>query len=144
MAKGKVGLGRRGEALAAEALQQRGFTIVTQNWHCPEGEADLIAQRAGEWYFIEVRTRRGTGRSGAGGYGSPEESLTPRKFARMEAVARRYLSEQGADEAQNAAQNAAQDVTWHLSFVAVAIDGAGRLERITVYLDPESDPWEVL
>ena len=136
MAKGKVGLGRRGEALAAEALQQRGFTIVTQNWHCPEGEADLIAQRAGEWYFVEVRTRRGTGRGSASNYGSPEESLTPRKFARMEAVARRYLSEQGADEAQ--------DVAWHLSFVAVALDGAGRLERITVYLDPESDPWEVL
>jgi putative endonuclease len=130
MAKGKVGLGRRGEALAAEALQQRGFTIVTQNWHCPEGEADLIAQRAGEWYFIEVRTRRETG------FGSPEESVTPRKFARMEAVARRYLSEQGADEAQ--------DVAWHVSFVAVAMDGAGHLERITVYLDPESDPWEVL
>jgi putative endonuclease len=136
MAKGKVGLGRRGEALAAEALQQRGFTIVAQNWHCPEGEADLIAQRAGEWYFVEVRTRRGVSLGSASGYGSPEESLTPRKFARMEAVARRYLSEQGAEEAQ--------DVTWHVSFVAVALDGSGRLERITVYLDPESDPWEVL
>jgi len=140
MATGKVGLGRQGEALAADALQRRGFTIVTQNWHCPEGEADLIAQRAGEWYFIEVRTRRGTGRGGIGSYGSPEESLTPRKFARMEAVARRYLSEQDADEAQDAAQ----DVAWHVSFVAVALDGAGRLERITVYLDPDSDPWEVL
>ncbi len=136
MAKGKVGLGRRGEGLAAEALQQRGFTIVAQNWHCPEGEVDLIAQRAGEWYFVEVRTRRGTGRGNAGVYGSPEESLTPRKFARMVAVARRYLSEQGTDEADDAA--------WHVSFVAVALDGAGRLERITVYLDPESDPWEVL
>ena len=136
MAKGKVGLGRRGEALAAEALQQRGFTIVTQNWHCPEGEADLIAQRADEWYFVEVRTRRRTNRRSTSGYGSPEESLTPRKFARMEAVARRYLSEQGAEEAQ--------DVAWHISFVAVVLDSSGRLKRITVYLDPESDPWEVL
>jgi putative endonuclease len=136
MAKGKVGLGRRGETLAAEALQQRGFTIVTRNWHCPEGEADLIAQRAGEWYFVEVRTRREISHGSASGYGSPEESLTPRKLARMEAVARRYLSEQGADEAQ--------DVAWHLSFVAVVLNNAGRLKRITVYLDPESDPWEVL
>ncbi len=136
MAKGKVGLGRRGEALAAEALQRRGFTIVAQNWHCPEGEADLIAQRAGEWYFVEVRTRRGTGRGDGEGYGSPEESLTPRKLARMEAVARRYLGEQGED--------GAQDTAWHLSFVAVALDRAGRLERVTVYLDPEGDPWEIL
>lgn len=136
MAKRKVGLGRRGETLAAETLQRRGFTIVAQNWHCPEGEADLIAQRAGEWYFVEVRTRRGTGREDAEGFGSPEESLSPRKFARMEAVARRYLSEQGADKAD--------DVAWHVSFVAVALDGAGRLQRITVYLDPESEPWDVL
>jgi putative endonuclease len=136
MAKGRVGLGRRGEALAAEALQQRGFAIVAQNWHCPEGEADLIAQRAGEWYFVEVRTRRETSRGSTGNYGSPEESLTPRKFARMEAVARRYLSAQGTDEAD--------DVAWHVSFVAVVLDSAGRLERITVYLDPESEPWEVL
>lgn len=134
MAKGRVGLGRRGEALAADALRQRGFTIVAQNWHCREGEVDLIAQRAGEWYFVEVRTRRIPNRGS--GYGSPEESLTPRKFARMETVARRYLSEQGAEEAQ--------DVAWHVSFVAVVLDGAGRLKRITVYLDPESDPWEVL
>lgn len=130
MAKGKVGLGRRGEALAAEALQQHGFTIVAQNWRCPEGETDLVAQRAGEWYFIEVRTRRGLR------YGSPEESLTPRKFARMEAVARRYLSERGTDEAQ--------DIAWHMSFVAVALNATGQLERITVYLDPESNPWEIL
>ncbi len=136
MAKGKVGLGRRGEVLAAEALQRHGFTIVAQNWHCPEGEADLITQRAGEWYFVEVRTRREAGRGSAEGFGSPEESLTPRKFARMEAVARRYLSAQGADEAD--------DVAWHVSFVAVGLDGTGRLHRITVYLDPESEPWEVL
>ncbi|MEJ5308319.1 MAG: YraN family protein [Anaerolineae bacterium] len=136
MARGKVGLGRRGEALAAEAMRQRGFSIVAQNWHCPEGEADLIAQRAGEWYFVEVRTRRETSRGSAEGFGSPEESLTPRKFARMEAVARRYLSAQETDEAD--------DIAWHVSFVAVALDGAGRLQRITMYLDPESEPWEML
>ena len=130
MAKGKVGLGRQGEALTAAVLRRRGFNVVAQNWHCAEGEADIIAQRDGEWYFVEVRTRRGTA------CGSPEESLTPRKLARMAAVARRYLGEQGAEEAQ--------DVVWHLSFVAVAMDSAGKLQQITVYLDPESEPWEAL
>ncbi len=130
MAKGKVGLGRRGEALVSEALCRHGFKIVTHNWRCPAGEADIIAQRAGEWYFVEVRTRRGTG------HGSPEESLTPRKRAHMEAVARCYLGAQGTDEAQ--------DTAWHVSFVAVAMDSAGRLERITAYLDPESEPRDIL
>jgi putative endonuclease len=124
MAKGKVGLGRRGELLAARTLKKYGFKIVTQNWHCPDGEVDLVACRDKEWYFVEVRTRRGTR------YGTPEESVTPHKRARMEAVARRYLCENVAED----------DVGWHLSFVAVGLDRRGHLERITVYPDLESAP----
>lgn len=126
MAKGRVGLGRRGEALAAEVLQKRGFSVVTQNWYCREGEVDLVARRNEEWYFVEVRTRRSTT------YGNPEASITPQKRARMAAVARRYLSENVPDN----------DVAWHLSLVAVAMDRAGRLLRITVYPDLDSEPWE--
>jgi len=123
MAKGKVGLGRRGEALAAQALEQRGFEIVVQNWHCPEGEVDLVARKDGEWYFVEVRTRRGAR------YGAPEEALTPRKRARMEAVAQRYLGEVASDD----------DAAWHLSCVAVALDVSGKLLRVTCYADLESE-----
>ena len=126
MAKGRVGLGRRGEALAAKVLQKRGFTIVTRNWYCSQGEADLIARRNDEWYFVEVRTRRSTA------YGSPEESVTPRKRRRMETVARRYLSEHAPND----------DVAWHLSLIAVAMDRAGRLQRITVYPDLDGEPWD--
>lgn len=125
MNKGRVGLGRRGEALAAEVLGRHGFTVVAQNWHCPEGEVDLIAQRSGELYFVEVRTRRGSA------YGSPEESVTPRKRARMEAVARRYLCEHVPDD----------EIAWHLSLVAVAMDPTGKLQRITVYADLDGEPW---
>ena len=129
MAKGKVGLGRRGETLAAEALARHGFHILTRNWHCREGEVDLIAQRLhgtpaeAEWYFVEVRTRRGTR------YGSPEESITPRKRARMEAVARRYLAE----------ETTAWDAVWHVSLVAVEMDLAGHILRITLYADLDGE-----
>ncbi len=119
MSKAKVTLGRRGETLAAQALERHGFTIVTRNWRCPQGEVDLVAQRHGEWYFVEVRTRRGTN------YGTPEETLTPRKLAHMEATARSYLGQYVTE----------MDVTWHLSFVAVALDRAGHLLRITIYPD---------
>jgi putative endonuclease len=127
MAKGKVGLGRRGEALAAEALARHGFTVVDRNWRCRTGEVDLVARRADEWYFVEVRTRRGTR------YGTPETSISPRKRARMEAVARRYLADCGPEG----------DVAWHLSLVAVAMDAVGRLQRITLYPDLDGDPWEL-
>ena len=124
MAKGKVGLGRRGETLAADALHQRGFEMVTRNWHCPEGEVDLVARKADEWYFFEVRTRRGTS------YGSPEESVGERKLMRMEEVARRYLGEEVT----------ALDAMWHLGLVAVLMDRRGRLQRITIYPDVNGPP----
>ena len=131
MAKGKVGLGRRGETLAAEALTRHGFNIVTRNWHCREGEVDLVAQRPHPelvepaWYFIEVRTRRGSR------HGSPEESVTPHKRGRMESVARRYLAE----------ETTALDAVWHLSLVAVVMDSAGRLVRVTFYPDLDGQGW---
>lgn len=128
MTQAKVGLGRRGEQLAAEALTRRGFTIVARNWRCPAGEVDLIAQREAEWYFVEVRARR------SAQPGAPEQSLTPLKAARMEAVARTYLG----------AEVAALDVTWHLSFVAAALDGGGRLLRLTFYPDLGTEPEELL
>ncbi|MDX9956283.1 MAG: YraN family protein [Anaerolineae bacterium] len=128
MAKGKVGLGRRGEALAVPPLLARGFTIVAQNWFCDVGEADLIATRGGEWYFIEVRTRRG------GVVGAPEESITARKRSRMVQVAQRYLSEHLPDA----------DPAWHLGLIAVGLDHSGHLMRMTLYLDLEGEPEELL
>lgn len=119
-----MGLGRRGELLAAEALVRHDFTMIARNWRCPAGEVDLIARRGEEWYFFEVRTRRGTA------HGLPEESLTPVKRARMEAVARHYLSDQA---------NVAE-LAWHLGFVAVALDAAGRLLRVTLYPDLAGEP----
>jgi putative endonuclease len=119
MAKGKVGLGRRGEQLVAQALTERGFTLIQRNWHCGCGEVDLILRHRGEWYFIEVRTRRGAVRA------VPEQSLNRSKIHRMERVARTYLG----------MYTSALDPVWHLSFAAVAMDHTGKLERITFYSD---------
>ena len=117
--------GRWGEQRAAEALERAGFRIVARNWRCAEGEVDLVAEREGALYFVEVRTRRGEA------LGTPEDSLIPAKRARMEAVARRYLGEVAPPEV----------VSWHLAFVAVALDGRGRLRRLTFYPDLEGEPW---
>ena len=125
MAKGKVGLGRRGESLAAEVLTRHGYTLVTRNWYCPEGEVDIVAARNDELTFFEVRTRRGKS------YGTPEQSVRPRKRARMEAVARRYIGEEVES----------LDVAWHLGLVALQMDHRGHILRITVYPDLEGEPW---
>jgi len=78
-------LGQWGEEQAARYLEARGCALVTTNWRCAAGEVDLVVQD-GDWLaFVEVRTRRGRA------YGTPEESITATKLARMAAVAESYV-----------------------------------------------------
>ena len=80
-------LGQWGEEQAARHLEARGCQVVATNWRCTAGEVDLVV-RDGAWLaFVEVRTRRGRA------YGTPEESITASKLARMAAVAESYVYE---------------------------------------------------
>jgi putative endonuclease len=128
MADGRVGLGQRGETLAAQALQRHGFTLVDRNWRCPYGEVDLVMRLGEHIYFVEVRTRHTTA------YPAPEHSLRPSKLSRMETVARAYLG----------AHHPEAESIWHVSFVAVATSRAGQLQRITFYPSVEAQPVELL
>lgn len=115
MSRQRIGLGRLGEELAVQELQHRGYEIVARNWRCAVGEVDIVARRGQAWAFVEVRTRRGEA------FGTPEESVTPKKRARMLAVAERYLNEHGLPE-----------VDGQLLMVAVEMDPAGHLRRVEV------------
>ena len=55
----KLKLGNTGEALSVEFLQQKGYTFLTQNFHSPFGEIDLVFkdQHNNEIVFVEVKTR---------------------------------------------------------------------------------------
>jgi putative endonuclease len=108
-------LGQLGEQLAADRLAHLGYEIVARNYRCPEGEIDLVTRRAGRWVFVEVRTRRGRR------FGSPEESVTPRKRAHLIASAQRYLQEHDASSSD-----------WRIDAVAIVFSPAGQLERLDV------------
>ncbi len=118
MGKTRVRLGRRGEDLAADELSRRGYEIVSRNWYCRLGEVDLVTRRGETWGFFEVRTRRGRA------FGTPEESITANKVARMGSVAQLYLSEHGIN---------VYDIDWRVGVVAVEMDEAGYLLRLEVY-----------
>jgi len=109
------GLGRHGEELAAQHLAGKGYQIVARNWRCEAGELDLVAQMGGCLALVEVRTRRGRG------MGSPEESITPAKQARLITLAEAYV--QAVDWAGN----------WRIDVVAVEMDRRGRLLRLEHY-----------
>jgi len=118
MSRTRVNLGRRGEDVAAEELAGQGYSILARNWRCHMGEVDLVTRLDDIWIFFEVRTRRGRA------YGTPEESITPRKMERMIDVARMYLAEHD--------QNI-HEIAWRIGLVAVEMDRAGHLLRIDVY-----------
>ncbi|MDF1515640.1 MAG: YraN family protein [Anaerolineae bacterium] len=128
MADRRIQLGRKGEQIIAAALHGRHFTIIDHNWRCPFGEVDLVAERNGEWYFVEVRTRREPALI------SPEQGLTAQKRRRMEKVARSYVGQHARDE----------EVIWHLSFAAVIIDRDGHIKRLTFYPDLAGDGLQLI
>lgn len=79
-------LGRWGEELAADYLVRRGCRILERNWRARSGEIDLIAEEGETLVFVEVRTRRPTGR-----FGTAEESVDARKQRQVRETAQLYL-----------------------------------------------------
>ncbi|GIW11653.1 MAG: YraN family protein [Chloroflexi bacterium] len=108
--------GTASEALAARWLEQAGLRILARNVRYPEGEIDLVAEEQGVLVFVEVRARQSTR------FGTPEESLTARKQARLRAAAERYLAAHGQSE-----------VDWRIDLVAVLSDRSGRPPQVTHY-----------
>ena len=115
MSKARQGLGRLGETLAEQRLRSLGYEIVARNYRAASGEIDLVAQHHGEWVFVEVRARRGRK------YGTPEESVTSRKQARLIQTAEAFLEERELG-----------DVAWRIDFVAVEFSTRGELLRVEV------------
>jgi putative endonuclease len=111
----RQGLGRRGEELAARHLVANGYEIVARNWRCEVGEVDLVVRDGECLAFVEVRTRRGRS------MGSPEESITAAKQARLVALGEAYVQAQEWDG------------DWRIDVVAVEMDLGGRLLRMDHY-----------
>jgi putative endonuclease len=108
-------LGHFGESAAAAYLLRQGYTILERNWRCAIGELDLITQHGEELVFVEVRARQGYG-----SYGSPEESLTPAKQARLISLAYAYLE----------AHQHSGNTPWRIDVIALQLDHAGRIARL--------------
>jgi putative endonuclease len=85
----KDALGRQGEQLAAEYLQQAGFRILDRNWRCAEGEIDIVMVDRRVLVACEVKTRSGTR------YGTPLEAITRQKVRRLRHLAIRWVQANG-------------------------------------------------
>jgi putative endonuclease len=108
--------GKRGEQIACQALEKKGYRILEKNYRCRHGEIDLVARQRDYIVFIEVRSKTGDT------FGTPEESLTAAKKNKLIATALDYLNSH-----PNLPEN------WRIDFVAVELDPAnGTPKRVEI------------
>jgi putative endonuclease len=105
-------LGAFGESWAVGALTRLGYTVIERNVRFREGEIDIIAQDGECLVFVEVKTRR------TGMFGSPEESITRRRYQHLAAAIQRYLQTRNADPAD-----------YRVDLLTIEVDSRGRVHQ---------------
>jgi len=105
--------GARAEAQAARWLEQQGYEIIDRNWKTKWCEIDIVAQKQGVMYFVEVKYRS------TQQYGGGVAAITPKKRQQMRFAAEFYL-----------ASHDLQDHT--AALYALALDARGKGEFLEV------------
>lgn len=81
LTKGKIG-----EQKAKSFLEEKGYTIIEQNWRFKRAEIDLIAIEGSEIIFVEVKLRKNND------FGYPEEFVGRQKIKHLWRGLEGYLS----------------------------------------------------
>lgn len=116
-------VGILGETLARDFLGNNGYHILETNYRCREGEIDIIAQQADTLVFVEVRTKKSLE------FGSPEESITPAKMARLRATAAHYWQDHNN-----------LPPSWRIDVVVIQLNKDKRVSRIELIENAVSEP----
>lgn len=120
MTSHNITTGKKGEQIACDFLQKRGYTIITTNWHCQFGEIDIIAQKDTKLIFVEVKTRRTSSTEFA------FSSITQSKREKFINAVYLYLDENKLDNAN-----------WCIDVIAIALQNGG-----TVKIDHREDAFD--
>lgn len=91
-------IGDRGERIAADYLEGKGYRIIERQYRFERAEVDLVCfepaadySEGGDLVFVEVKTRTGLG------FGRPEEAVTEEKKRHLIKAAEAYLHENRMD-----------------------------------------------
>lgn len=84
-------LGAWGEALAAEYLRKKHYTILASGYRSRFGEIDLIAQNRKSLVFVEVKLRKSPN------FAQAREYVDHRKQEKLRKTASMYLSQNPSD-----------------------------------------------
>ncbi|MCR5464634.1 MAG: YraN family protein [Bacteroidales bacterium] len=103
-------LGRRGEDVACEFLEELGHRIVRRNYRSGHLEIDIISTDGNGVHFVEVKSRV------APVAAAPEENVTPLKQKKIANAALRYLN-----NSKDPGITGGMDVSFDI--VAITFDG---------------------
>ena len=78
-------LGKLGEELAVDFLQQNGYEILETNWVFQKAEIDIIAQKNNILAVVEVKTRSSIE------FGLPQDFVKPKKIQLLVKAVNEYV-----------------------------------------------------
>ena len=107
--------GNRGEMLAVEYLQKKGYKIEERNFRTRFGELDIVCWDGQILVFVEVKTKIGHD------FGDPEEMVDKRKLSQVKRMGEAYL------------QSTYKDGPCRVDVVAVVLEKNGDVERLEHY-----------
>ncbi len=84
-------IGKWGEDQACAFLIRHGFFIKDRNYYSTVGELDIVAEKGGDYYFVEVKTR-------VSGELASDLAITKPKKHKMEKTVRKYCYHRKVEE----------------------------------------------
>ena len=84
-------LGKKGEQLAVNYLQEHNYTIVERNYRFDKAEVDIIAKKKDILAIIEVKTRSTIE------FGNPQDFVKPKQIQRLVKAVDEYVTTNDLD-----------------------------------------------
>ncbi len=84
-------LGKKGEELAIEYLQEKGYSIIEKNYRFKKAEVDIIAKKDTILVVVEVKTRS------TNYFGNPQDFVNPKKIKLLVFAIDNYVLEKDLD-----------------------------------------------
>ncbi len=84
-------LGEKGEELAVEFLQKKGYKILERNWRFKKAEVDIITIKNNVLAVVEVKTRS------SNYFGNPQDFVNPKKIKLFVEAIIEYLTSKNLD-----------------------------------------------
>lgn len=113
--------GRKGEEIARNYLESRGYIILETNWRFSRAEIDIICKDGEILVFVEVKTRS------YDSFGQPEEFVSKSKEKLMMDAATVYMHQVNHE--------------WEIRFDIISIITKGSYHELKHYKDAFFDGW---